>query len=308
VLKVLEQYIEGESASTKWYATDRRFAKILVSSIVAHVLFYALIIQLDLMRRLESSPARESRGGLVLVTEVGSPPKSPPLRSIAEPLERADTRRMEYKADRSNDTDLVARSPKLGNPEGTAEQNKSPKLPAIKPPVSSGSTPNAPQRTGPVPPVTTPVVAQVPPNQVPPASAGPLRNSNQNTATPPPVAPAAQATQSQESRGTRAFSMEDISSQYLALIRSKISKANERSMPRDWIRDVLDNGVSADFQITIGRGGRLVAVNLVRSSGYPTLDSAAREAIYNARPFEGYPQDAGEQITLTVKVSYAPLR
>lgn len=243
----------------------------------------------------------------MLVAEVGPPPKSPPLRSINEPLEQADTRRMEHNSERGNDTDLVARSPKLGNPEGTAEQRKSPKLPAIKPPVSSGSSTTAPQKTGPVPPVAAPIVAQVLPGQAPPTAAGPLRNSNQNTETPPPVAPAAQASQSQEIRGTRAFSMEDINGQYMALIRSKIYKANERSMPRDWIRDVLNNGVSADFQIVIGRGGRLVAVELRRSSGYPTLDSAAREAIYNARPFEGYPQDAGDQIILDIRIRFAPI-
>lgn len=308
MLKVLEQYIEGESASTKRYSADIRFRKILVSSVIAHVLFYGLIIQLDLMRKLEDVPPRQSRTGLVLVTEVGGPPKSPPLRSIAEPLERADVRRMEHDPQHSNDKDLVASSPKLGNPEGTAQQSKAPKLSAIKPPASSGAPASTPQKTGPTPPATTPIVAQTLPTPAPPVPTGVLRNQNQNTEAPPPVAPSVRAPESQESRGTRAFSMDDVSGQYMALVRSKISKANERSMPRDWIKDILNNGVSADFQITIGRGGRLLAVELRRSSGYPTLDSAAREAIYNARPFEGYPQDAGEQIILTVKVSYAPLR
>jgi TonB family protein len=79
-------------------------------------------------------------------------------------------------------------------------------------------------------------------------------------------------------------------------------------MPSDWIRDVLTQRVSADFEIMIGRGGQLLSARLTRSSGYPTLDDAARQAIYIARPFEGYPPGAGDTLTLKVTVYYAPSR
>lgn len=305
MLKVLEQYIEGESASNSRYSTDRRFVKILVASVIAHFVFYALIIQLDLMRKLDSSPLRGSRTELILVTEVGPPPKSPPLRTLTEPLERADTRRMEYDPERSNDTDLIARSPKLGNPEGSSNRSTAPKPTAVKPTAESGSSATTQQKPLIVPPVTAPVVAQALPSQIPSLPTSTLKSTSQNIEAPPPAS-ANQSPQSQESRGTRAFSIDEVKSQYRALVRAKILKVNERNMPRDWIRDVLNNEVSADFSIKIGRGGRLLAVTRTRSSGYPTLDSAAREAIYNAVPFEGYPQDAGDEITLTVTVLYAP--
>jgi TonB family protein len=75
-------------------------------------------------------------------------------------------------------------------------------------------------------------------------------------------------------------------------------------MPRKWVEDMLTGKVSANFDLLLGRGGRILSVRLVRSTGYPQLDDIARQAIYMASPFEGYPQQAGESILFTVTVHY----
>ena len=51
--------------------------------------------------------------------------------------------------------------------------------------------------------------------------------------------------------GYRYFALEAAQGQYLALVRAKIRKANEKIMPREWIRDVLRDKVSADFSLVI---------------------------------------------------------
>jgi hypothetical protein len=94
----------------------------------------------------------------------------------------------------------------------------------------------------------------------------------------------------------------------MAYVRTKIRKANERIMPRKWIEDILPDKVSADFEVLLGRGGRILSSRLARSTGYSQLDDVAKQAIYIASPFEGYPLDAGETITLTVTVYYTPWR
>jgi hypothetical protein len=94
----------------------------------------------------------------------------------------------------------------------------------------------------------------------------------------------------------------------MAYVRTKIRKANERIMPRKWIEDILPDKVSADFEVLLGRGGRILSLRLARSTGYSQLDDVAKQAIYIASPFEGYPLDAGETITLTVTVYYTPWR
>jgi hypothetical protein len=49
-------------------------------------------------------------------------------------------------------------------------------------------------------------------------------------------------------------------------MRAKIRKANERIMPRKWIEDVLPDKVSADFEVLVGRGGRILSARLARST------------------------------------------
>jgi outer membrane biosynthesis protein TonB len=55
-------------------------------------------------------------------------------------------------------------------------------------------------------------------------------------------------------------------------------------MPRTWIAEVLSKKVSADFEVRLDRGGRLLSARRVRSTGYPRLDDVANDAIYMAAP------------------------
>ena len=99
-----------------------------------------------------------------------------------------------------------------------------------------------------------------------------------------------------------------VKAQYMAYVRAKIRVVNEKIMPRTWIAEVLNAKVSADFEVRLDQGGRLVSARKVRSTGYPRLDDVANDAIYMASPFDGFPPDAGDIITLTVTVYYTPWR
>lgn len=122
----------------------------------------------------------------------------------------------------------------------------------------------------------------------------------------PPPAPA--ETRAQGEPSGRELALRQAQSQYIAYVRAKIYKVNEQIMPRRWIEDVLTEKVSAEFSVLLGRGGRIISAQLVRSSGYSTLDEIARQAIYTASPFEGWPQEAGETLSLTVTIYYSPWR
>lgn len=102
--------------------------------------------------------------------------------------------------------------------------------------------------------------------------------------------------------------MQQIQAQYIAHVRAKINRVNEANMPRNWIETVLNDKVGATFNLTLRRGGGVQSVSLVHSCGYRVLDDTARQAIFNASPYEGYPQNAEETITVTVIVYYTPSR
>jgi TonB family protein len=93
----------------------------------------------------------------------------------------------------------------------------------------------------------------------------------------------------------------------MALVRAKIRRVNERIMPREWIKDVLRGKVSAEFKLVIRRDGQILSAELWRPTGYSVLDASARQAIFTASPFEGFPQAAGNTITFTVTVYFYTL-
>ena len=95
---------------------------------------------------------------------------------------------------------------------------------------------------------------------------------------------------------------------YCALMRCVPNEVDSLPVPRDFVNTTLGGEVSADFELVIDRNGRIVRLTLWRPSGFKALDATARQAIVNASPFEGYPQTAGDTITLTVTVYYHPSR
>ncbi|MEW6206762.1 MAG: TonB family protein [Acidobacteriota bacterium] len=297
MLKTLDNYIESKATER-----DRRFARILAASVVCHIVFWSVVIRLDIWTKWEETRAAQPE--LVVVAEIAPPPERP-LRATPEKLDRVDKENLKFDPRRADDINLVARSPKLGSPAG--KQTGS-----VKPQTAKSSASPAPPAAAddkrliaiapPLPVVTAQTPAQT--SNVPAASL-----PTQTTAAPPaPPAQSGQQSEREERQGTRELSLQTIESQYLAYVRARIRQANERIMPADWIRDVLTQRVSADFEIMIARSGQLLSARLTRSSGYPTLDDAARQAIYIARPFEGYPPGAGDTLTLKVTVYYAPSR
>lgn len=301
MLKTLDNYIYIDSPASQ---RDRRFARILAVSVVCHVIFYATIIKLNIWSKWEEEKHGGRQTELVVVAEIAPPPERP-LRAAVEKIDRVDKNNLKFDPKRTDDVNLVARSPKLGSPDG--RQKGSAKSQAAKsPPQSAPSVAANNNKMIAIAPPVPVVTAQTPAQSAPaPTSALPAQNAG---APPKPPAESGSSSQREERQGTRELSMQTIESQYLAYVRARIRQANERVMPADWIRDVLTQRVSADFEIMIARSGQLLSARLTKSSGHPTLDDAARQAIYIARPFEGYPPDAGDTLTLRVTVYYAPSR
>ncbi len=332
VLRTLDNYITDEP-SQDWLLApvwrqighDRRITQIFAASTVCHLLFYATIIWLSWqsMRNPVRQSARQTE--LVKIAELAPPPdKMPSLRSQSEAIERADTSKFQYDPNTANDVNLTNRSPKpktargvetklpsaaqIENqskasrgaggsdkpsaPDGALHPPETAQVGATRPPQSDKSIPaqGLPTQTTPAPPA-------------PPASksaAAPTTSTSQ----PTPQAGRPQGN-SQESA---ALALQAAQAQYLAFVRAKIRKVNERIMPKDFIESVLSNTASADFEVVLGRSGQILSTQLIRSSGYKQLDARAREAIQLAKPFEGYPPNAGDIITLTVTIYYTPGR
>lgn len=257
---------------------DRRFAYILVISLVWHVAFYGALFKLHewsfqrAAGRIYPEPVE-----LIKLVDLVPAEKLPPLRRAPEPLERAQTSRLRLQLRRPDDTALIERSPKPGPPAVSRNESRLSILPAPPPPQKLA-------QFNQVPLIESPQIAQASLPQ-----------------SPPPL-PAETRPQGGE------LGLRQAQSQYIAYVRAKIYKVNERIMPRQWIEDVLTEKVSAEFSVLLGRGGRIISAQLVRSSGYSTLDEIARQAIYTASPFEGWPQEAGETLSLTVTIYYSPWR
>jgi TonB family protein len=92
-------------------------------------------------------------------------------------------------------------------------------------------------------------------------------------------------------------------SQYVAHVRERIFRSNERIAPKGY-QDILPGEVVAEFSLVLDRSGRIRAVRLTQSCGYATLDKIARQAISLAEPFEGFPADFPDPFEMTVWVHY----
>jgi outer membrane biosynthesis protein TonB len=93
-------------------------------------------------------------------------------------------------------------------------------------------------------------------------------------------------------------------SQYVAYVRQKIERINQRIMPKDYVETTIAREVVSVFSLVVERSGRVRAIRLEESCGYSTLDKIARQAISMAEPFEGYPAELPETFEMTVLVHY----
>ncbi len=314
MLETLDKYIQEQpnrggpfSALFGGEGRDRRFSKIVVMSVVGHLIVLTVILQLDFYSLHPDAPDGGRETSIIKFVDLAPPPDRLPMRPPPEPPERADLKNMTFDPENSDDTHLISRSrnPGAASEKPSLPQPPRPSVAETRPRTVSSSEPATPPKANATPPEVS-VVAQTPPPQNQPAQAVP---QNSPAINPPPDSPPSYTQGSArrgEGDGAQSLGLEASKSQYIAYVRSKITRANEKIIPRDWIKTVLTDRVSADFVVTLGRNGDILSARLVRRSGYTTLDSKAREAIYNARPFEGYPQNADDTMTITVTVYYAP--
>ena len=309
MLKTIESYIGDESrvglsqSLPLRLRQDSRFSRLAIASAIFHLLFYGVLIWFG---ELSYDFQRPGTGGveLVLVAELGAPPDKTPLRQPIRPRDNVDLSRLQYDPSQSDDINLVERSRKLGEPSGSKLRASSPRPSADRPasplPPSVGAL-----VSDRLPPTLPPTYARIPSNDPAPPAPVPPRSSSAETApvardraerTGPPLA----------TFGTRELGLAEVQAQYRAYVRQKIWQINDRNKPNDWIRDTLGNSVSAVYSLTIARDGQILALTLIRPSGFDVLDRAGREAILLAKPFNGFPPTAGEKITFDVVIKYEP--
>lgn len=327
MLKTLDLYIDdwkGEPSPLRpmWarLGRDRRFTCLLAASVVVHLVFYAALIKLDSWAMMRAMASGKRQVSLVELIELAPPPERSTLRTAPEPLERADIKRLQYDPASADDVHLVQRSPKPTERRGSA--GRLPTADLIERELrasraSGGRDLRGPTHRQPIPPETSPiqgnrvplldeaVITQTPPNQA--VTVPPAPSPKQDTATTGSSEASQAGTRRGSSFESSALGLEAAQGQYMALVRAKIRKANEKIMPREWIKDVLRDKVSADFSLVIKRDGQILTTRLLRSSGYSVLDDYARQAIFSASPFEGFPQAAGNTINFTVTIFFFTL-
>lgn len=329
MLKTLDRYIDDQPARSIAFASlwsslgrDRRFSSLLAMSVVVHLIFYAALIKLDSWAMMRAIASGKRQVSLVRLIELAPPPERSTLRSAPEPIERADLARLQFDPKNADDVHVIPRSPKPAEHRGNG--SKLPSADVIERGLRASRGSAGRERPGPpvhqpTPPETSSIqatripqldeamIAQLPPSQdspAPPAPA-PKRDANATNAGSSETVPA--GTRRGGNAESSALGLDIAQGQYMAYVRAKIRKSNERIMPRDWIKDVLRDRVSAEFELVIRSNGQILSTRLSRPSGYAVLDDYARQAIYTASPFEGFPQAAGSSIIFTVTVYFFPL-
>jgi periplasmic protein TonB len=328
VLKTLDKYIEDSQTERGFLASvwsragaDRRFRFLFTLSVIFHVVLYTVIIKVDLWSPQENRATARQRVELVQFAEVAPPPDPYKRRPPPESLARVDVNRLQLDPDNPDDTRLLSRSPRPSTERGN--NGSLPSADEIERRARgarratggdlTGSTTNQrqPPRTAAVTSTgllqpASPVIAQAPVAQAGPAPPAPSQNQ---PATATNAQESAQATARRgDSAESNAFALQSIQGQYIAYVRAKILQENEAILLRDYISSALSDRVSAVFELKLKRDGHILGLRLLRSSGHPRLDARAREAIYIASPFKGYPESAGDLLAFTVTLYYFPGR
>ena len=293
---------------------DPRFPVIVIFTVWGHALFFAALLTLSWwsMKTIHRRPLLSPDDKVTMINVGASHLRLPP-----EPPERVDTSQLSLDS-QSDDTHLMARSPNPGFSHGMGKNQ----LPTGAKDQSAGHSQDAKKASdamlAPKKDLAPPRSDQFPINQATPLDrTQTLGLGTGKPVAPPPPPPTTQkdipgtaptGKKAEDSGAARQFAYRASESQYRAYVRSKIYKENERIMPRQYIESVLAAEVSAEFSISVTQGGRLKAVRLVRSCGYRALDDLARQAIYVAAPFEGFPPEASDPLELDVTVHYTPFK
>jgi protein TonB len=291
-------------------------------SVAFHLMFYAALIKLDSWAMMRAIASGKKQVSLVKLIELAPPPDRAALRAAPEPIERADINRLQFDPESADDVHLVPRSPKPSERRGNSGQL--PPADQIEKQLRATRGSSDRDRPGriihqPTPPATSAIqanripqldealIAQAPPSQAAPVPPAPSAKQDANAANSGTSEAAQAGTRRGSSSESTALGLEAAQGQYMAYVRAKIRKSNERIMPREWIKDVLRDKASADFSLVIKRDGQILSARLIRSSGYSVLDDYARQAIFVAGPFEGFPQAAGNTIIFTVTIFFFTL-
>jgi outer membrane biosynthesis protein TonB len=279
-------------------------------------MFYVAIVKLDSWAMRRALASGKHQAPLVKLVEIAPPPDRIALRTQPEPLERADISRLQFDPARADDIHLIQRSPKPTVQRGSSGRLPSADLIERQLRASRGTGERnrpGPANHQPIPPETSSIqatripqfdeaiTAKTPPTQTPPAPPAPSPKQDATTTTPGNSDAAPAGTRRGTSSESAALGLEAAQGQYMAYVRAKIRKINE------WIKDVLRDKVSADFALVIKRDGQISSTRLMRSTGYSVLDDYARQAIYTASPFDGFPQAAGNTIVFTVTIYFFTL-
>jgi outer membrane biosynthesis protein TonB len=330
VLKTLDKYIEDSQIESGFLASlwarlgrDRRFTILFTFSVIFHLIFYAVIVNLDFWTRLEQKTPARSQSDIVQLTEVAPPPDRYKMRPAPESLERADINRLQFDPDKADDTRLLSRSPRpttqrgnnapLPSADEIERQAKASRGAGNKGAVNASSNQPRPPATTSVsssgiPQTDSPVIAQAPVAQPAPAPPAPAPKQSTPAAANNNLEPTQAGSRRGDSSESNAFALQSSQGQYVAYVRAKIMQVNEAILLRDYINDVLNDRVAAEFELAIRPDGRILRLRLLRGTGYPRLDARAREAIYTAGPFKGYPESAGDLLSFTVTLYYFPGR
>src|SRR6185369_12922354 len=329
MLKTLDRYIDNEPSNAALPASlwsriskDKRFQILLTLSVVFHLIFYAVLIKLDSWAMVRAIASGRRQHSLVKLTDIAPPSDRPLLRTAPESLERADISRLQFDPATADDVHLVQRSPKPTEQRGNSgrlpsadqieRQLRASRGSSDRDRAGQPSRQQAPPETSSIqanriPTFDEVVTSQIPPTQAAPVPPAPSPKQASNPTDPASIEAAPAGSRRGNATESSALGLEAVQAQYMAVVRAKIRKANERIMPRDWIKDVLREKVSADFSLVIKRDGQISSARLTRSTGYSVLDDYARQALYIASPFEGFPQTAGNTITFAVTIYFFTL-
>jgi hypothetical protein len=319
VLDTLNRYVQGSPGNSRsglqdWRpgaGLDPRFRTIITLSICGHLVFYASIVALDWwVYHIIMPRHRVETAQLVKVTDLAtSPGEGAPLRAPPEFIEWLDTHHVKFEAG-SDDTKLLPRSPNPGTSttpglrqagKGSGDESTSSggpgratvaDHPKSQPPGAQTIQPPEVR----APDGKAPAILPVSPVGQPPSPA-PLSEKQQSR----------QGGQSGENSGEASrLSLRALEqSKYVAVVRQKIWRINDRIAPRGY-QDILAGEVVSVFSLIVERSGRVRSIRLNESCGYSALDKIARQAISLAEPFEGYPAELPDTFEMTVWVRYTP--
>lgn len=329
MLKTLDRYIEDSQSESGFLESlwlrighDRRFIVLFTFSVVFHLILYAVIIRLDLWSTQKQKAGAQRRVELVQFAEI-APPDRHRMRPPPESLERADIDRLQFDPNDADDTRLLSRSPRPTSQRGTktplpsadeierrasASRGAASRGAVNSPPGQPRPPATAPVPSSGVPQPDSTVTAQMPVLEPAPAPPAPAQKQNAHAPAGSNLEPTQAGARRGDSSESNAFAIQSSQGQYIAYVRAKILQVNEAILLRDYINDVLNDKVAAEFELEIRRDGRILRLKMLHGTGYPRLDARAREAIYTASPFKGYPESAGDLLSFKVTLYYFPGR